>query len=311
MKRKIFSVALWLGLPILAFAALESATYINQLNENYPTGNDHYSTVDEHLRLIKGAVKNTFPNITGALTPTHTELNYVDGVTSAIQTQIDTKLAASRFPNVSGDVTPTHTELNFVDGVTSAIQTQMDTKLASASYTAADVFAKVLTLDGAASTLDADLLDGLSSATFCRQDGTNCPGNIVTTGTFTATFNGFTASVTSTASYVLMGKMACVTIPPAAGTSNTTSFTITGFPAGIRPKLLASGTGTGSAMVGPGGMIVTLDNGVRDFSTWNFFESDTTMSFAYGTASSLSSYTASGTKGLGSLRAINSCWEIP
>jgi hypothetical protein len=34
-------------------------------------------------------VKATFPNVSGAVTPTHTELNYVDGVTSAIQTQIN------------------------------------------------------------------------------------------------------------------------------------------------------------------------------------------------------------------------------
>jgi hypothetical protein len=39
-------------------------------------------------------------------------------------------------------------------------------KLASASYTAADVLAKLLTVDGSGSGLDADLLDGNSSAAF-------------------------------------------------------------------------------------------------------------------------------------------------
>jgi len=63
-------------------------------------------------------------------------------------------------------VLPTGTELNFVDGVTSDIQTQLDTKLASASYTAADVLAKLITVDGAGSGVDADLLDGNSSAAF-------------------------------------------------------------------------------------------------------------------------------------------------
>lgn len=38
--------------------------------------------------------------------------------------------------------------------------------LASASYTAADVLSKLLTVDGAGSGLDADLLDGISSAGF-------------------------------------------------------------------------------------------------------------------------------------------------
>jgi len=55
------------------------------------------------------------------------------------------------------------TELNYSDGVTSNIQTQLDAKLASSSYTASDVLTKIKTVDGAGSGLDADLLDGQSS----------------------------------------------------------------------------------------------------------------------------------------------------
>lgn len=54
----------------------------------------------------------------------------------------------------------TSTELGYLVGVTSAIQTQLDAKLASASYTAADVLTKLKTVDGSDSGLDADLLDG-------------------------------------------------------------------------------------------------------------------------------------------------------
>ena len=50
-----------------------------------------------------------------------TELGYLDGVSSAIQTQIDGKQAANA--NVST------TELGYLDGVTSAIQTQLDAKI--------------------------------------------------------------------------------------------------------------------------------------------------------------------------------------
>lgn len=71
--------------------ALESATYIDGLNAANPTGTDPKSQGDDHIRLLKSTVKATFPNISGAVTPTHTELNYVGGVTSAIQTQIDSK----------------------------------------------------------------------------------------------------------------------------------------------------------------------------------------------------------------------------
>lgn len=54
----------------------------------------------------------------------------------------------------------TSTELGYLDGVTSAIQTQLNAKLDSASYTAADVLTKLKTVDGSDSGLDADLLDG-------------------------------------------------------------------------------------------------------------------------------------------------------
>lgn len=74
-----------------AFASLESSTYINGLVAANPTGADPQSQGDDHIRLLKSTIKSTFPNISGAVTPTHTELNFVDGVTSAIQTQIDTK----------------------------------------------------------------------------------------------------------------------------------------------------------------------------------------------------------------------------
>jgi hypothetical protein len=69
---------------------LETATYISDLNSANPAAADLKSQGDDHLRLIKSTVKATFPNVAGAVLPTHTELNFVDGVTSAIQTQINT-----------------------------------------------------------------------------------------------------------------------------------------------------------------------------------------------------------------------------
>lgn len=80
---------------------LETGTYISDLVSTNPVGTDTVDKADEHLRLIKSTVKATFPNITGAVTPTHTELNFVDGVTSAIQTQIDSK-APLASPNLTG-----------------------------------------------------------------------------------------------------------------------------------------------------------------------------------------------------------------
>jgi hypothetical protein len=69
-----------------------------------------------------------------------TEIGYLDGVTSSIQTQLNDKSTASKTetltnktltsPKINEDVvlTATATELNYVDGVTSAIQTQLNGK---------------------------------------------------------------------------------------------------------------------------------------------------------------------------------------
>jgi hypothetical protein len=54
---------------------LESATYINGLVETNPTSSDNANQGDNHLRLIKAAIKATFPNITGPVTATQAVLN--------------------------------------------------------------------------------------------------------------------------------------------------------------------------------------------------------------------------------------------
>ena len=97
--------------------ALETGTYISSLVATNPVGaSDPKSQGDDHLRLIKATILATFPNITGAVTPTHTELNYVDGVTSAIQTQLDAKVTPTGTQTLTnktltapafGDSTPT------------------------------------------------------------------------------------------------------------------------------------------------------------------------------------------------------------
>lgn len=55
--------------------ALENATYINQLDQAAPDGLDPKSQGDDHLRLIKKAIKQTFPNITGPVSATQDNLN--------------------------------------------------------------------------------------------------------------------------------------------------------------------------------------------------------------------------------------------
>lgn len=96
--------------------ALETATYIDGLVVTNPPSSDQKSQGDDHLRLLKSTIKATFPNITGAVNPTHTELNHVDGVTSPIQTQLDAKLGLS-----GGTVTGTLTITGTLNGGPTAV----------------------------------------------------------------------------------------------------------------------------------------------------------------------------------------------
>lgn len=54
---------------------LEVATYINGLDSANPAATDAKSQGDDHLRLIKSAVKNTFPNLIAPVTKTAAQIN--------------------------------------------------------------------------------------------------------------------------------------------------------------------------------------------------------------------------------------------
>lgn len=81
----------------------------------------------------------------------------------------------------------------------SKVNTALSTKLDASAYTAADVLTKIKTVDGSASGLDADLLDGLhasSANTVSTVVARDASGNF-SAGTITATLTG-TASTAST-----------------------------------------------------------------------------------------------------------------
>jgi len=90
-----------------------------------------------------------------------------------------------------------------VDANFTALNTAVATGQTSASYTAADVLAKLITVDGSGSGLDADLLDGLNSATantastiVARDASGNFAAATITATSFSGTFNGV-AGITS------------------------------------------------------------------------------------------------------------------
>lgn len=78
--------------------ALETATYINQLNAANPLGSDPIASGDDHIRLIKSAVKATFPNVTGPVTMTQDELNSIPDL--ATEAYVDAATASGRILQV-------------------------------------------------------------------------------------------------------------------------------------------------------------------------------------------------------------------
>jgi len=81
----------------------------------------------------------------------NTEFQYLDGVTSAIQTQINTKQAtidsSNRLnANLVGDGSVDNTEFGYVNGVTSSIQSQIDTVFTNISTKASAGFAVAMAI---------------------------------------------------------------------------------------------------------------------------------------------------------------------
>jgi hypothetical protein len=166
---------------------IETALYPNQLNSTLPPQSDIVREGAGHLRLIKTVFRTTFPNVTGAITASQTELNYSVGVTSGIQAQINTKGAITgqtwtgthtfngtnvlSAATTIGAVTPT--EITYLSGVTSGIQTQFSAKasLNGATYTGAHDYsgATAVTLPAATS------IGSLTSTELAYVDGVTAP----------------------------------------------------------------------------------------------------------------------------------------
>jgi hypothetical protein len=150
----------------------------------------------------------TFPDETGTVQLrvtdiSDTEIGYLNGVTSAVQTQLDAKSTESKTetltnktltsPKINEDVaiTATATELNYVDGVTSAIQTQLNALAPKADPTFTG------TISAAALTLSGDLtVNGttttINSTTLAVDDKNIVLGDVATPSDVTADGGGIT-----------------------------------------------------------------------------------------------------------------------
>lgn len=126
---------------------LETGTYISDLVVTNPTSSDPKNQGDDHVRLLKSTIKTTFPNITGAMTKTHTELNSVT----------DRGLIAGQ------TWTGTHTFAATTYGVTATLG-DSSTKYATTAFVAGTAFSSALPAISASTAGQVVSNDGTTGA---------------------------------------------------------------------------------------------------------------------------------------------------
>lgn len=83
--------------------AVETATYVSQLDSTKPGINDLKSEGDDHLRLIKSTLVTTFPNVQGVSSSATSNSVNILPTTSGMQAAIAAASFSSSLPNQSGN----------------------------------------------------------------------------------------------------------------------------------------------------------------------------------------------------------------
>ncbi len=187
--------------------ALETGTYISDLVTTNPVAADPKSAGDDHIRLLKSTIKATFPNVSNAVTATHTELNYVDGVTSAIQTQLDLK-APLASPELTGVPTAPTAEAGSTGTQIATLDYVVATALSSSLPGQTGNASKFLTTDGTNAswkdTLDLDVVSPAAGTRIATTTGTETLTDKTATDLILADY----ADPTKKANFVLSGVTA-------------------------------------------------------------------------------------------------------
>jgi len=147
--------------------------------------------VDNAVSTLSSKAPSDSPTFTGTVVlpsttsignASSTEIGYLDGVTSSIQTQLDGKLssatAGTTYQTVVSGVSST--EIGYLDGVTSAIQTQLDNKQI---------------IVAGVSTTEIGYLDGVTSAIQTQIDAKAPLASPTFTGTVTLPANTISQSM--------------------------------------------------------------------------------------------------------------------
>lgn len=269
---------------------IETALYPNQLNATLPPQSDIVREGAGHLRLLKTVVKTTFPNLGGAWNATQTEANYIVGVTSPIQAQINSKGAiagqtwtgahvfsgTATLPAATTIGAVTAAELAHLSGVTSPIQAQFAAKasLNGATYTGAHNYsgASSVTLPAATSigsitSTELAYVDGVTAPIQAQLDGKADITGESYTGTHDFTSGALKAptltagsATTDVATTAFVASAALATALPGQ-TGNAGKFVTTdGTTATWRYPVLADRPVSGTAVTAAAGDMCVLNN---------------------------------------------------
>ena len=100
--------------------AIESASYVGELNSSNPLSDDAISHADDHIRLIKAAILATFPNLLGAVNSDHNDLNKLYN-TSDDLTANDLDVLAGFVADHGGSAT----DLGYLSNLTGDVETRL------------------------------------------------------------------------------------------------------------------------------------------------------------------------------------------
>lgn len=256
IMKRAFAAGLGLLLSCVVWAGLETGTYISDLVATNPLTSDLAATGDDHLRLLKSTIKATFPNINGAVSATDENLSLLTGLSGTVWTSANDGASSTLDADLlDGNSSASYAQLSASNVFTGSVQTLQRSAtprwlwISLDGGTNEDVWelrangsgqflgmtrtdadgagATWLTVDRTGTTVDSVNL----AATAVQTNGEDITGS---TGTFTCTGTGFSgADPTVTCRYVKRGNVVTLRIPQITGTSDATTFTITGLPAAI------------------------------------------------------------------------------
>lgn len=170
--------------------ALETGSYISALVSTNPVGaTDPKSQGDDHIRFIKAKLLETFANVTGAVTASHTELNLVAGATGGLATLSVSFAALATLVSQMGTLSTSVTSSDITGSIrTPVLKTQAG--FTAGTFTAATV---VVSNKGVITNITA----GSAAATPAYQKTKLTTGDVSTTSTSLVDMTGVTVTITT------------------------------------------------------------------------------------------------------------------